>query len=576
MPLIILLAVTTGVYLNGLKGTFVWTDKQLIQENTHLKSISGAMVFFKEDLLVFSKQKISSYRPLPMLSFALDYYMWYENPTGYHLTSFIIHLLVSLSIYWLITLLFDDWRIAFFSSLLFAVHPAHTQSISFISGRSAPMAALFMLLCLIFYVKARQQRSVTLLILMPLSTILALLSHEFALILPFIIIISHVVTRCRPKLVELGSIPLLAGAYLLFRIFIVKIPLFEFLKRTSLLQRIAGFFAALTSYVRILMLPLHLHIDYGKWEYDFTNIEVIIGLLFTLLTLTLAWQTRTRKPALSFGILWFFSALLPFTNIYPLAVPISEHYLYFASIGFFLITGWILAAGSRKRRLVIISVIIVSSLTVFWSVTTIKQNRFWNNSLALYGRALRYTKDSSNLFNNLGLEYGKVGNLTKAIACYQEAITLDPKIAAPYVNLGNAYNKSGEHAKAIITHLNALKLDQKNPNILFNLGNAYSASKQWPKAIDSYHKALKYSPRNLSILNNLGNEYCDIGMNKEGEEMFKRILEINPDYGYAHQNLAALYFQTDRLDLAVLHLERALELGCNVPKDLIDHLEYLR
>lgn len=94
------------------------------------------------------------YRPLIGLSYYLDKVLWDISSESMHLHNILLHLLLSLEVFWLCRLLFKNFRslhnIAFFSALIFAVHPLATESVNWISGRTDLLAGCIMMagLCL--------------------------------------------------------------------------------------------------------------------------------------------------------------------------------------------------------------------------------------------------------------------------------------------------------------------------------------------------------------------------------------------------------------------------------------------
>jgi len=93
------------------------------------------------------------------------------------------------TIYWLINILYHRRTLSFLTALFFITHPVHTEAVAYISGRAEPLSSLFILLCLLFYIKQISFKSNALYVLMLLSYILALLSKEYALITPVLLLL---------------------------------------------------------------------------------------------------------------------------------------------------------------------------------------------------------------------------------------------------------------------------------------------------------------------------------------------------------------------------------------------------
>ena len=100
------------------------------------------------------------------LSFALNYRFHALDPRGYHLVNILIHIINSFLVYAFVRLLTKTTAleaiprasaeaIAILSSLVFAVHPVQTESVTYITQRYASLSALFYLASVVFYLKAR-------------------------------------------------------------------------------------------------------------------------------------------------------------------------------------------------------------------------------------------------------------------------------------------------------------------------------------------------------------------------------------------------------------------------------------
>ena len=119
-----------------------------------------------------------------MITYAIDYQFTGLNPVGYHVSSIVFHAVTTLVLYCMILALTGKSRVAFFAACLFAVHPVHTDSVAYISGRRDILSTLFYLLGFYCFLKARQKEKPYLLILVLAAYLLALASKEMAVTLP--------------------------------------------------------------------------------------------------------------------------------------------------------------------------------------------------------------------------------------------------------------------------------------------------------------------------------------------------------------------------------------------------------
>lgn len=155
--------------------------------------IKPAIIAEFDDLIRVLKTNIKwdFYRPISTLTFGLDFYFWDLNPFGYRLTDLILHILVSLTVFWFaVVLLRGRIIIGWICGLIFSIHPISKYVISQIADRYDIIFTLFLLLSLIFfslYVQGERKKK-----LLYFSSILlfaiATFSKESAIIFPFIVI----------------------------------------------------------------------------------------------------------------------------------------------------------------------------------------------------------------------------------------------------------------------------------------------------------------------------------------------------------------------------------------------------
>ena len=201
----ILLIIFLGfiVYGNSLNCEFVFDDVGIVKNNAYIKDFSFTKKFFIENIT--SEENSYFYRPLVMISYAIDYSIWKLNVRGYHLTNIMLHGLVALAVYWLINILFGNRFVALLTSMVFVIHPIHTETVTYISGRSDCLAGLFMILSFIFYIKRLHTEKVKFFILMIVAYIGAFLSREtpVRVIVTVKIINSALLTGC--KLISIAN-----------------------------------------------------------------------------------------------------------------------------------------------------------------------------------------------------------------------------------------------------------------------------------------------------------------------------------------------------------------------------------
>ncbi|XP_043487059.1 protein O-mannosyl-transferase Tmtc3-like isoform X1 [Polistes fuscatus] len=152
-----------AVYLNSLSCDFVFDDISAIKDNRDLRPHTPLKNVFYNDFWgtpMHKEQSHKSYRPLCVLTFRWNYLIHQLDPMGYHLLNVILHVGVCL-LYFRICLMFLSDLGSLVSSLLFAVHPIHTEAVTGVVGRAETLSSLFYLAALITYTKCCKSKKST-------------------------------------------------------------------------------------------------------------------------------------------------------------------------------------------------------------------------------------------------------------------------------------------------------------------------------------------------------------------------------------------------------------------------------
>ncbi|MDD5449444.1 MAG: hypothetical protein PHO42_02475, partial [Candidatus Omnitrophica bacterium] len=412
VALIIILGL--ALYANSLNGKFVYDDESLISGNAFIKRWSVISKAFSEDIGKAAGITYGFYRPIQIITYAVDYHIWGLNPWGYHLTNIFLHILVSLCVYWFAYLLFCDKTISLLTAVFFVVHPIHTTVVSYISTRAESLYLLFLLISFIFYIKSIREGGALSFLIMLSSYLLGLCSKENALILPVLLFLYHYTFNEKIRIKEFLSLSAAAVVYMFIRVTVLKHLMVTADFKSVLLQRIPGFFIAVAEYLRLMFLPFGLHIEYGERLFNFSDPKAIFGLAILTAMIFCILRTRKTKGFIFFSLSWFIITLLPVSNLYPLNAYMSENWLYLPSIGFFLLLAKGLSALYKKAGFKIFIPLFIIGLITFYSYLTIKQNRYWREPMAFYERTLKYSPYSAKTYNNLGNIYTDIGRKGEA------------------------------------------------------------------------------------------------------------------------------------------------------------------
>ncbi len=543
LSILVIIALGFAVYANSLGGKFVWDDNGLVRDNLYIKSGANAANVFTQNIAAGVGLKVAFYRPLQMFTYMTDYSLWKLNPFGYHLTNMLFHIAAALCVFWLINILFGNNLLSLLTAALFVVHPVHTEAISYISGRADPMALTFMLLAFVFYIKIGTvpQAGVTTrwglsLFLCSLFYTLALLSRENSLILLLLIPLYHYTFRKKIEFKKILPILIITAAYLSIRAAVLKGAIMPAAFPTTLAERLPGFFAGLTNYIGILLLPINLHMEYGLRLFSFSDPKVILGAAILISAIIYALIQREKNRIVFFAIFWFILTLLPQSNLYPINAYMAEHWLYLPSVGVFLVvagaSNLVISNQVRKVKLTNLTWLDITRLAItaggilaliaFWSILTIRQNNYWRDPATLYKRTLVYAPNSVKILHLLGDVYYSAGNMKNAAGLYEKVIVMDPKYADAYNNLGNVYHAMGDNEKAKEFYKKAIDADSRCFSAYCNLGNIYNDAGKEEDAVIFYKKAAELEPGHWEVYHNLGIAYSALGKNEEAAAAYRK------------------------------------------------------
>jgi serine/threonine-protein kinase len=183
-----------------------------------------------------------------------------------------------------------------------------------------------------------------------------------------------------------------------------------------------------------------------------------------------------------------------------------------------------------------------------------------DGAIACYHEALALDPKYVYARTNLGVALYDKGDLDGAIACYKKALDLDPKLARAHTNLGVALYNQHDLDGAIACYKKALDLDPKDAAAHTNLGNALYAKRDLDGAIACYKKALELDTKYANAHNNLGTALYDQHDLDGAIACYKKALDLDPKYAPAWGALGQTLLKLGRYPEAREATRRALAL----------------
>jgi protein O-mannosyl-transferase len=361
------------------------------------------------------------YRPLTTLTLLLNYVLpgGGSNPAGYHVVNLALHWLVALLAFRVGRALDIPHAFALAAAALLAIHPAGTETVTNIIGRSDLLATASVLGCLVLYLQTAGDPTParSRLVLFTAMAAGGLLSKESAVVLAPILLVHALLEggrpwgvamlRARPPRVYLGAcLVALAVVGALRWLAVGDDPAPEIVVWDNPLVAVSGPVRALAAvgvvgrYLALFVWPVRLCCDYS---YEIRPEAVLTGyhalaLAFLALTVGLVFSATQRSRRVAFGLAFFFVALLPVSNLLiPIGSPMAERFLYMPMVGLCLATvetarlvqERLAMDGPIDARLVTLGKAVASILVLALIARTALRNLDWKSDETLWTAAAR-------------------------------------------------------------------------------------------------------------------------------------------------------------------------------------------
>ncbi|MEI7803506.1 MAG: tetratricopeptide repeat protein, partial [Bacteroidota bacterium] len=506
-----ILLLTLVVYYPSLKNDWTnWDDRGYVLDNDLTKNLSTNTFsdFFT------TPQVMGNYHPLPMLSLAVDWKLYGENAGGYHRTALLFHLLNTVLVFFFILLLMESAWGAAIVAALFSIHPAHTESVAWISERKDVMYVCFFMVSLVAYLFYSKSKSVLSYTACILAFLFSLLSKGQAVTLPIVLLlIDYLKNRKWDWKVLIEKIPFLLLS-LAFGLLAVKaqslsksisdIPYYTFPEK----MLFAAFSLFSYIYKSIIAYPLSAFYPYPLIGVGYSWIIWFSPVFLLLLAALIIYKYRTNRGVI-FGVGVFLVNIALLLQILPVGSAImADRYTYLAYLGlFFLIAfGW---NEMQKAKLLSPFLKQIGSITVFvliilQSVQAYNRNQIWKNSESLWVDTIEKYNYAPTAHNNLGSYYQKNNRLDEALVQFNEAIRLQAKYPEALINRSDIFRVQGKTQLAIDDCNKAIKYNPEYPGAYMNRGIALSIAGKYDSAYHDFKMVLKTEPNNANAYGNMG------------------------------------------------------------------------
>lgn len=562
----LLIAILIGViYANTLNTSWHLDDEPNILNNNraHLTQISYRGII--DSMHAHPRDTGKLYRPVAMLTFALNWRFCKNSVVGYHVVNIVIHLTCCILLFLTITRLFEcpnivgyDRRdchfIAMLAAVLWAVHPIQTQAVTYIVQRMASLSTLFFLLALYLYLGARINTTIK-------NTwwkygcslicfLLAFGSKENALLFPLSLVLVEAVffqdlstKKHQRKFLALGLFMVLTvglvGVVLFIGNFSSLLRGYE-ARSFTLPQRLMTEPRILVYYISQLIYPVA---DRLSVEHDiaistslFNPWKTFTSLAFVIILISWTLLKIRKHPFIAFSILFFFLNHSVESTFVPLEL-VFEHRNYLPSlflfvpiaIGFMKLIGYYYQQNKKVMMSFIYSS--VTLLIVFMGVGTYQRNMVWASDYTLWYDA------------------------------FQKA----PNRARPAYLLARYYARRGDNVKAMALYEKALRGQSSTPGytralVLNGMAAIYFVQKNYDECVSAFKEAIALKPEFTQIQSNMVISLIKMGRLAEADRYLENLSKKQAGGSIFHYLKGLVLYRKGKPALALTQFRHALVL----------------
>jgi protein O-mannosyl-transferase len=569
LAVIAICALAALPYLASTTYDFTFDDGVIVSNNPIVQEWGHWKEIFWSDYWPDSHSSL--YRPLTILSFALERGLHGPGAAGFHFINIVMHAGASALVFLVaVEIIGLGWGAALAGGL-FALHPIHTEVVAGVVGRAELLSTFLGLGALLLVLRSKDGPG------MPKKSygwalalfFLAMAAKENAIVILGLVFLWKL-SRLRMQDEAGGFLKQLFHPQLLG---FVGVALAFLVLRTLVLGGVAASFnphppfvenplAVKSAAVRVLtatanqahglilnIWPWPLRADYSHKTLPdpsaAVSLNLLIMILFTLACLAL-WMIRRRWAAdLAFASSWYLTAIIPASNILFIVGTIFAERLYYlpsAGLAIAIALVWSLAAdspagdwsipGSTRGR--VLTGIAAAVLVLFMGLTWVRLP-VWKNNLSLFTDTVEKAPENVKARLWLGDSLVRAGDYAASIDQYRKALEVYPDYGAASANIVVPLSRLRRLREAIEYGEKALKLLEGGHGvIMYNLALAYLDAGDSIRFLEYIQKVMALEPRNPNARYQLGMYYLkNEGNRSSAREQFQQALQIDPNFPYA-------------------------------------------
>ena len=570
-----LLAIGIGAaYSNSLSVGFEFDDVYLLTNNPSIRSLRNIPRFFYDPFTLTTVRENADLRPVLQITYALNHAISGLRPWSYHAVNMVLHLVAALLVFRIVRdhLWPGPALVPAAAALFFALAPLNSQTLDYMSARSALLCTTLYLAAFWCVLRRRQWPAA-------LLHALALLTKAIAVTLPAVIVAYDFLYRDRARcptvlgyvrdwrrVVRLVLAPVVLDlAYLLYRRLLLPPWVSETFHQsfTTPWLWFMSEWSAQLYYVRLFLWPDALSIDHDfPYAFSFFQARAWLALCVIVAWIAVALRSAARRPLVAFATVWFFITLAPESSFAPLAEVVNDHRPYIASsLGLSVLLAWLIHEASsrlreRQQPAFVLACLVLCAVTI---PITRHRNWQWQDSVRLWTDAAEKGPGNGRAWMNAGLALMARGQLAEARRHFERARASNPGYAYVYMNISVLEAHEGHLDAALHAADEAVRLNPGLAPAHYYRGRVLEKVGRTEEAAAAYEQALAIDPRHLEASNALARltpngassaeALMQSGLDalyaqrkpEEAAAYFRKVLDRNPThYGATYQLAEAL------------------------------------
>jgi protein O-mannosyl-transferase len=545
------------VYAGVVRFDFVYDDTTQILQNPWLTSFSYLPRYFTSHVWAFANIVGAYWRPLFLIWLLVHRILFGAHPAMWHLDSVLLHVAATGFVYLLARRLTRDRVAGLIAALIFGLHPALIESVTWISGATDPLLAVCLVPAFLAFLNWRESRSLRGLAASLVLYALALMSKEPAVVLgPLIFVYAWIYSdhrlagRIRDAFAAV--VPYIPVTIIYVGIHLLVLQRVDFSRTLATPSRtLLTAPSLLLFYLRTLVFPAVISPQYSfKLVTAFSATRVLLPCLVLIAAAVLLYLSargdRDRSRLTGFASAWMLLPLLPAFYLAPQGAHDFAHarYLYLPCIGF----GIIVAAAIRRLRVPAVQAVVGGAIVILLAVGTAAQQIYWANDMTMFTRGVAIAPENPTALTGLGIELGKRARYPEAINLFQRALAIDAGDWHPNFSLGYTYYILGRYAEAEPLIARAVTINPwgADPDQYAYLGLVESKLGDLPKAEWAVRQAVRRQPYREQFRFALALILEQEGKLPDAVKELKETLAINPHNAAARARLERIESLVDR------------------------------